>query len=500
MIKKITKILIANRGEIAVRIIRSAHEMDISTVSIYSDVDAQSPHVLLANEAVGIGGSTSAESYLDIDKIIKACSISGADAIHPGYGFLSENADFAERCTSEGLIFIGPRAQSIQIMGDKLSAKKKVKEFGVPLVPGTDFAISDVEKAIKIAEKIKYPVMIKASAGGGGKGMRVVHDSNHFGEEMKRAMSEAKNAFGSNQVFIEKFIEAPKHVEVQIVGDHHGNYAALFERDCSIQRRNQKVIEEAPCALLPPKKREEIQNLAIKVAKSCEYTGAGTVEFIADDQFNFYFLEMNTRLQVEHPVTEEITGIDLVKEQINIAKGKKLSVSNETLTILGHSIEVRVYAEDPANDFLPDVGTLTTYKVPKGPGVRVDDGFEQGMNIPIQYDPMIAKLITHGKDREEARRRMIRAIDEYKISGIETTLGFCKFTLQHPEFISGHYNTHFVEKYFSSEQLKEPLNKEEEIAASIAVLTFLEDQIRKQEIKPKRENNKSSAWRNRLRK
>ena len=247
-------------------------------------------------------------------------------------------------------------------------------------------------------------------------------------------------------------------------------------------------------------KREEIQNLAIKVAKSCEYTGAGTVEFIADDQFNFYFLEMNTRLQVEHPVTEEITGIDLVKEQINIAKGKKLSVSNETLTILGHSIEVRVYAEDPANDFLPDVGTLTTYKVPKGPGVRVDDGFEQGMTIPIQYDPMIAKLITHGKDREEARRRMIRAIDEYKISGIETTLGFCKFTLQHPEFISGHYNTHFVEKYFSSEQLKEPLNKEEEIAASIAVLTFLEDQSKKQEIKPKRDHNKSSTWRNRLRK
>jgi len=500
MIEKITKILIANRDKVAVRIIRSGHEIDISTVSIYSGVDTQSPHVLLAKEAVGIGGSTSAESYLDIDKIIKACSISGADTIHPRYGFLSENADFAERCTSEGLIFIGPRAQSIQIMGDKLSAKKKVKEFGIPLVPGTDFAISDVEKAIKIAEKIKYPVMIKASAGGGGKGMRIVHDSSHFDEEMKRAISEAKNAFGNDQVFIEKFIEAPKHIEVQIVSDHHGNYAALFERDCSIQRRNQKVIEEAPCALLPPEKREEIQNLAIKVAKSCEYTGAGTVEFIADDQFNFYFLEMNTRLQVEHPVTEEITGIDLVKEQINIAKGKKLSISNETLTILGHSIEVRVYAEDPANDFLPDVGTLTTYKVPKGPGVRVDDGFEQGMNIPIQYDPMIAKLITHGKDREEARRKMIRAIDEYKISGIETTLGFCKFTLQHPEFISGHYNTHFVEKYFSSEQLKEPLNKEEEIAASIAVLTFLKDQSKKQEIKPKRDHHKSSTWRYRLRK
>ena len=500
MVKIITKILIANRGEIAVRVIRSAHDMGINTVSIYSDVDAQSPHVLLAREAVGIGGSTSAESYLDIDKIIKACKISGADAIHPGYGFLSENAGFAARCESEGIIFIGPSAQSIQIMGDKLSAKKKVKEFGVPLVPGIDFAISDLQKAIKIAEKITYPVMIKASAGGGGKGMRIVEDSSHFDEEMKRAMSEAKNSFGSDLVFIEKFIEAPKHIEVQIVGDHHGNYAALFERDCSIQRRNQKVIEEAPCALLTAEKREEIQDLAIKVARSCDYSGAGTVEFIADDQFNFYFLEMNTRLQVEHPVTEEITGIDLVKEQINIAMGEKLSINNESLTILGHSIEVRIYAEDPANHFLPDAGTLTTYKVPKGPGVRVDDGFEQGMTIPIQYDPMIAKLITHGSDREEARRRMIRAIDEYKISGIETTLRFCKFTLQHPEFVSGNYTTSFVKKHFSPEQLKEHLNKEEQIAASIAVLTFLKGQSEKQEIKPKSDHHKSSAWRNRLRK
>ena len=493
MIEKITKILITNRDKVAVRIIRSAHEIDISTVSIYSGVDTQSPHVLLAKEAVGIGGSTSAESFLDIDKIIKACSISGADTIHPRYGFLSENADFAERCVSEGLIFIGPKAQSIHIMGDKLSAKKKVKELGVPLVPGNDFAISDVGKAIKIAEKIKYPVMIKTSAGGGGKGMRIVRDSNHFDKEMKIAMSEIKNAFGNDQVFLEKFIKTPKHIEVQIVSDYDGNYVTLFECDCSIQRKNQKVIEEAPCTLFPPGKREEIQDLAIKVAKSCEYTGVGTAELIADDQFNFYFLEMNTLLHFEHPVTEEITGIDLVKEQIIIANGKKLSLSKETLSILGHSIEIRIFAEDPTNNFLPDLGTLTTYKVPKGLGIREDDGFEQGMNIPIQYDPLIAELITNGKNREEARRRMIKGIDEYKISSIETMLGFCKFTLQHPEFISGHYNTYFVEKYFSSEQLKAHLNKEEKIAASIAVLTFLKDQSKKQEIKPKIDHHKSST-------
>jgi acetyl-CoA carboxylase, biotin carboxylase subunit len=470
LLKSIKKILIANRGEIANRIIRSAHDLDIATVSIYSEVDSTSPHVLLARQSIGIGGILSSESYLDIDKIINACKVTGADAVHPGYGFLSENAEFARRCEAENIIFIGPNAETISIMGDKLSAKKKVTEFNVPLVPGMDLAITDLNSAMNIADEIGYPVMIKASAGGGGKGIRIVYDKMDFKDEMKRAMSESKSSFGSDQVFIEKFILAPKHIEVQIIGDQYGNYAALFERDCSIQRRNQKVIEEAPCSLLTDSKRKEICALAIKVAESCNYVGAGTVEFIADQSFNFYFLEMNTRLQVEHPVTEQITSVDLVKEQIKVAMGEPLSINNKTLKINGHSIEVRIYAEDPANNFLPDVGKLTTYKIPKGPGIRVDDGFEEGMNIPIQYDPMIAKLISHGSNREEARKRMLRAIDEYKISGIETTLGFCKFALEHPLFINGTFTTSFVSEHFTPDLLTKSLDHDEEIVAVIVAI------------------------------
>ncbi len=466
---KINKILVANRGEIAMRVMRSARENNIKTVAVYSEADKGSPHVSFADEAILIGPPPSNQSYLKIDNIIDACKKTGADAIHPGYGFLSENAQFSKRVADEGLIFIGPSANSISVMGDKLASKQAVKDFDVPLVPGMDEPIKDVNKAKKIADEIGYPVMVKASAGGGGKGMRIIHDPKDFEEQMERAVSEAKSSFGDDSVFVEKFITNPKHIEVQLMGDQHGNYVYFFERECSIQRRNQKVIEEAPSAVITPEKRKELGEAAIAVAKSCDYYGAGTVEFIMSSDMSFYFLEMNTRLQVEHPVTEMITGFDLVKEQINVAEGNKLSVKQEELSIRGHSIEVRVYAEDPENNFLPDIGNLKTYVRPQGAGVRVDDGFEEGMDIPIYYDPMIAKLISYGKDRNEAIDRMIRAIDEYKITGIKTTLPFCKYVLRHPVFVDGSFTTKFVEQYFTPDVLKTETTKEEEIVVILAL-------------------------------
>ncbi|MFT6883561.1 MAG: acetyl-CoA carboxylase biotin carboxylase subunit [Marinoscillum sp.] len=468
---KISKILVANRGEIAIRVMRSAKEMGISTVAVYSDADKHAAHVAFADESFHIGASPSSQSYLVIDKIIDACKQTGADAVHPGYGFLSENAAFARAVDEAGLIFIGPSIEAIQIMGDKLTSKQAVKAFDVPLVPGMDEPISDVAVAKKVAESIGYPIMIKASAGGGGKGMRIVNDPADFDEQMTRAVSEAKNSFGDDSVFIEKFVTSPKHIEVQVLGDQHGNVLYLFERECSIQRRNQKVIEEAPSALLSPEQRKRIGEAAVNVAKSCNYYGAGTVEFIADANLDFYFLEMNTRLQVEHPVTELITGIDLVKEQIRIAEGQALTIRQEDLTIHGHSIEVRVYAEDPENNFLPDTGTLTVYRRPQGAGVRVDDGYEEGMEIPIFYDPMIAKLITHGRDRDEAIARMKRAIQEYKIVGIKTTLPFCEFVLSHPEFVDGTFTTKFVESHFTPERIQKEIPQDvKEVAALFAML------------------------------
>lgn len=464
----IKKILVANRGEIAIRVMRSAKELGIKTVAVYSDADKLLPHASYADEAVNIGPAAASESYLVQDKIIAACKQTGADAIHPGYGFLSENASFAERVAKEGLIFIGPSAEAIRIMGDKLTSKQTVQKFNVPLVPGMDEPINDVEKAKKVASEIGYPVMIKASAGGGGKGMRIVHDPKDFEEQMDRAMSEARNSFGNDEVFIEKFISSPKHIEVQVLGDQHGNIVHLFERECSIQRRHQKVVEEAPSAVLTPERRKEIGEAAVNVAKSCNYHGAGTVEFIADENLDFYFLEMNTRLQVEHPVTELITGVDLVKEQIAIANNKKLSFAQEDLTIQGHSLEVRVYAEDPENNFLPDTGKLQTYVRPQGAGVRVDDGYEEGQDVSIFYDPMIAKLITYGKDRAEAIQRMRRAIDEYKITGVKTTLPFCDFVLTHKEFIDGSFTTKFVESHYDPETLKK--QPDEETAAVAALI------------------------------
>ncbi len=467
--KKIRKILVANRGEIALRVMRSAREMGIATVAVYSEADRNALHVRYADEAVCVGPPPSAESYLKIDKLIEVALQTKSDAIHPGYGFLSENKTFALRVKEAGIIFIGPSPESIELMGSKLAAKEAVSKFNVPLVPGTAEPISDMVKAKKIAAEIGYPILIKASAGGGGKGMRVVEKESDFQEQMDRAVSEAMSAFGDGSVFIEKFVSSPRHIEFQIFGDQHGNIVHLFERECSIQRRHQKVVEEAPSSLLTPALRKEMGEAAINVARSCGYYGAGTVEFIMDEKKNFYFLEMNTRLQVEHPVTEEITGLDLVKLQIKIAEGDKIPFKQEDLSIHGHAIEVRVYAEDPSNNFLPDIGTLQTYTRPQGYGIRVDDGFEQGMSIPFYYDPMIAKMICHAETRADAICKMIRAIDEYEITGIETTLGFCKFVMQHEAFTSGQFDTKFVEKYFTPEVLKtEEIQMESQIAAALA--------------------------------
>ncbi|MBK9732591.1 MAG: acetyl-CoA carboxylase biotin carboxylase subunit [Chitinophagaceae bacterium] len=461
------KILIANRGEIAMRVMRSAKEMGISTVAVYSEADRNALHVRYADEAVCIGPPPSNQSYLRGDKIIEVCHQLKVDGIHPGYGFLSENADFARKVREEGIIFIGPSPEAMELMGSKLAAKETARKHHVPLVPGTEQPISDVGSAKKIAADIGYPVLIKASAGGGGKGMRTVQNEAEFEEQVSRAISEAQAAFGDGSVFIEKYVTSPRHIEIQILGDQHGNLVYLFERECSIQRRHQKLIEEAPSSILTPGMRKAMGTSALALAKACGYYNAGTVEFLVDDQMKYYFLEMNTRLQVEHPVTEFITGLDLVKEQIKIARGEKLSFSQDDLKIHGHAMELRVCAEDPVNNFLPDIGRLNTYRRPQGPGVRVDDGFEEGMDIPIHYDPLLAKLIAHGKDRTEAIARLIRAIDEYEVSGVQTTLSFGKWVLKHPDFVSGNFDTGFIPKYFKADSisLEEHDAAEKEIAA-----------------------------------
>ncbi|MCB9033025.1 MAG: acetyl-CoA carboxylase biotin carboxylase subunit [Chitinophagales bacterium] len=449
------KILIANRGEIAVRIIKSCKKLGIHTVAVFSEADRNAPHVRLADEAVCIGPPPSKDSYLKIDTIIDVAKQLNVDGIHPGYGFLSENALLAKACADNNIIFIGPSEKAIEVMGSKLAAKQAVAQYNVPLVPGTDKPISDVNEAKAIATTIGFPILIKASAGGGGKGMRVVENESELEEQMNLAISEATSAFGDGSVFIEKYVTAPRHIEIQILGDNHGNVIHLFERECSIQRRHQKVVEEAPSAILTSDLRQKMGEAAINVAKAVNYSGAGTVEFILNENMDFYFLEMNTRLQVEHPVTEFITGIDLVEQQIKIANNEVLQIKQEDLKINGHAIELRVYAEDPENNFLPDIGTLHTYKRPKGIGIRVDDGFEQGMEIPIYYDPMIAKLIVHANNRNEAIELLIEAIDSYKIKGVKTTLPFGKFVAKHPAFINGNFDTNFVNQYFHPNQYNE---------------------------------------------
>ncbi|MGL6037700.1 MAG: acetyl-CoA carboxylase biotin carboxylase subunit [Soonwooa sp.] len=470
------KILVANRGEIALRVMKTAKKMGIKTVAVFSVADRESPHVKFADEAVCIGEAPSNQSYLLGDKIIEVCKELGVEGIHPGYGFLSENAEFAEKAEANNITFIGPRSKAIHIMGSKLAAKEAVKAYDIPMVPGLDEAITDVEKAKKVAVEIGFPILIKASAGGGGKGMRVVENEGEFESQMQRAISEATSAFGDGSVFIEKYVASPKHIEIQVMADDHGNILYLFERECSVQRRHQKVVEEAPSAVLTPEIRKAMGEAAVKVAKSCDYLGAGTVEFLLDENKNFYFLEMNTRLQVEHPVTEMITGMDLVELQIRVARGEALPIKQEDLKINGHALELRVYAEDPLNDFLPSVGTLTTYQPPVGDGIRVDDGFSEGMEVPIYYDPMLSKLIVHGKDRNEAIEKMLEAIQDYKVEGVSTTLAFGSFVFDHEAFRSGNFDTNFVKKYYSPEIIVENQAKEAEVAAFVALKQYLVDQ------------------------
>ncbi|MDP4843834.1 MAG: acetyl-CoA carboxylase biotin carboxylase subunit [Salibacteraceae bacterium] len=486
------KILIANRGEIALRIMRTCREMNIKSVAVFSEADRNAPFVQYADEAYCIGPAASSSSYLVIDKIVEVAKASGAEGIHPGYGFLSENPVFARRLEKEGITLIGPPAAAMEVMGNKLAAKETAKAYNIPLVPGTEGAIDDLSEAKKVAVEIGFPVLIKASAGGGGKGMRTVENEAELEEQVKMAMSEAKSAFGDSSVFIERYVKSPRHIEIQVLADKHGNAVHLFERECSIQRRHQKVIEEAPSAVLTPALREAMGKCAVDLTKACNYEGAGTVEFLLDDKLNFFFLEMNTRLQVEHPVSEMITGIDLVRQQILVARGEKLAFTQEDITMKGHALEVRVYAEDPQNNFLPDIGKLVTYKRPQGPGVRVDDGFEEGMNIPIYYDPMISKLITYADTREQAIERMTRAIREYEITGVKTTLSFCDFAINHDAFKSGNFDTRFVNQYFKPEVLDNS-NPEHELAIA-AFMGAIGIQGNVSEAVEVTSNVKNSAW------
>ncbi len=487
------KVLIANRGEIARRVIRTLKKMGIQTVAVYSDADSDAPHVHEADEAVYLGKSPSSESYLRQDEILRYCKELGVDGIHPGYGFLSENAVFARKVKEAGITFIGPSPEAMEVMGDKLSAKQAVKGYDVPLVPGVDRAISDVNEALEIAKTVGFPILIKASAGGGGKGMRLVQNLEELPEQMRMAQSEARSSFGDDAVFIEKFVTKPRHIEIQVFADAQGNYVYLFERECSVQRRHQKVVEEAPSAVLTPEIRQKMGEAAVAVCKACDYVGAGTVEFLIDADLNFYFLEMNTRLQVEHPVTDEITGLDLVEWQVRVARGERLPKLQNELSINGHAIEIRVYAEDALNGFTPDIGNLKRYRVPQGKYVRVDDAFEEGMDIPIYYDPMIAKLVVWGEDRQQAIENTIKAIDDYQISGLKTTLDFGKFVLKHEAFISGDFDTNFVKQHFSNPQLINTAMEEEKDALLAAV-----DQIWNQIEKDKRKEFTSrpvhGAW------
>lgn len=444
----IKKILIANRGEIAVRIIRACKELGIKTAAVYSDADITALHPRMADEAYHIGPSTASESYLDKEKIIKLAKEINADAIHPGYGFFSENSDFINAVENSGITFIGPSSKSVKMMGSKTAARTLMSQHNVPVVPGSLDAIASVKEGISYAEKIGFPVLLKASAGGGGKGMRKVSSKDEFKSAFESTKREALKSFANDEVYIEKFIENPKHIEVQIIADKHGNYRHLFERECSIQRRHQKIIEESPSTFVDEELRNKITTAAINAAKACNYFNAGTIEFLVDKNKQFYFLEMNTRIQVEHPVTELISGIDLVREQISVADGNTISFNQEDLKINGYALECRIYAEDPSNNFIPSTGQILDYKEPAGPGVRVESGFTAGSDISIFYDPMIAKLICWDKDRLSTINRMKRALNEFQISGVITNISFLNFILSNKDFIKGNYDIHFIDNLF----------------------------------------------------
>ncbi len=447
------KVLIANRGEIALRVIRACREMDIRTVAVYSQSDADSLHVKLADEAFCIGPPPSIRSYLHIPALMSTAIVTGADAIHPGYGFLSENANFAQICADHKIKFIGPSIEAIKSMGDKSSAKDTMRKANVPVVPGTEGLVTDREEAFKIADEIGYPVIVKATAGGGGRGMRVASDKKSLDNAISSAQSEAAASFGDAGVYIEKFLKPIRHVEIQVMADSHGNCIHLGERDCSVQRRHQKLIEESPSPVLTPEIREKMGAAAVQAAKSINYEGAGTIEFIFADG-DFYFMEMNTRIQVEHPVTEMIFGVDLIKEQIRVASGLELSYKQDELKSRGHAIECRINAEDPDRNFMPSPGRIDAYIAPGGPGVRVDSHAYPGYSIPPHYDSLISKLICWGENRLEAIERMHRALDEYAITGIRTTIPFHQRVLSHPAFIKGDVTTDFIEKYMSPVEAK----------------------------------------------
>jgi acetyl-CoA carboxylase biotin carboxylase subunit len=448
------KVLIANRGEIALRVIRACRELDVQTVAVYSEADRESLHVRFADDDVCIGPPPGKDSYLKIPRLIAAAEITGADAIHPGYGFLAENAEFAETCRASGITFIGPTPEQIRVMGDKASARRAMSEVGVPIVPGTPGPVEDVDDALVFAREIGFPVIIKAAAGGGGKGMRVARDPDDFARSFQLARSEALSAFGNGDVYVEKFLERPRHVEFQILGDTHGNVIHLGERDCSVQRRHQKLIEEAPCPVMTPELRERMGEAAVRGAKAINYVGAGTIEMLLDVDGSFYFMEMNTRIQVEHPVTEMLTGVDLVKEQIRVAAGLPLSVTS-TPAFRGHVIECRVNAEDPSRNFQPSPGRIETFHQPGGPGVRIDTHAYAGYTVPPFYDSMIAKLIVQGNTREEALKRMQIALESFVIEGVRTTMPFLARVMQHPGFQAGSVHTKWLE-FEGAELLKEP--------------------------------------------
>ncbi|WP_396222289.1 acetyl-CoA carboxylase biotin carboxylase subunit [Gemmatimonas sp.] len=448
------KVLIANRGEIALRVIRACRELDIQTVAVYSEADRESLHVRFADDDVCIGPPPGRDSYLKIPRLIAAAEITGADAIHPGYGFLAENAEFAETCRASGITFIGPTPDQIRVMGDKASARRAMQEVGVPIVPGTPGPVEDPEEALEFARQIGFPVIIKAAAGGGGKGMRVARDPDDFLRSFQLARSEALSAFGNGDVYVEKFLERPRHVEFQVLGDTHGNVIHLGERDCSVQRRHQKLIEEAPCPVMTPELRERMGEAATRGAKAINYVGAGTIEMLLDEDGSFYFMEMNTRIQVEHPVTEQLTGVDLVKEQIRVAAGLPLSVK-ELPPFRGHVIECRVNAEDPSRNFQPSPGKLEVFHQPGGPGVRIDTHAYAGYTVPPFYDSMIAKLIVQGATREEALKRMQIALESFVVEGVKTTMPFLARVMQHPDFQAGKVHTKWLE-FEGAGLLKEP--------------------------------------------
>ena len=466
--RMIKKVLIANRGEIAVRVMRSCREMGLRTVAVFSEADRASKHVMYADEAYCIGPAESRESYLNIDKIINVALQCKADAVHPGYGFLSENAEFVRRCEAAGLVFIGPRAETMEAMGDKISARKRMIDAGVPVVPGTTEPLKDADEALRICNEIGYPVMLKASMGGGGKGMRLIHSAEEVKEAYDSARSESMSSFGDDTVYLEKFVEEPHHIEFQILGDAYGNVVHLFDRECSVQRRNQKIVEESPSPFLTPELRREMGEKAVAAAKAVNYRGTGTIEFLVDKYRHFYFLEMNTRLQVEHPITEEVMGVDLVKEQLRVAAGEQLRFRQEDLFQRGHAIECRICAEDTENGFIPCPGIIKQLTEPNGIGVRIDSYVYEGYEIPLYYDPMIGKLIVWATTRQFAIERMRRVLYEFKITGLKTNLSYLRRIMYAPAFVKGEYDTSFLEKYSRSLQRANGDNEEIENMALIA--------------------------------